>query len=104
MPKESTEQDDFDGFIDQPPFLTSIVLYYALEVHTIIQYYISMRTLEEKVIHKLRQPKVQKRRYTFILNVSTKEALARWCKDQGLKESPALDVMIRELVPEKYFR
>lgn len=64
-----------------------------------------MKDLEKRVLERLEQDKEpRKRRYTFFLDKSVKEAFAVWCKEKGQKESPALEAIIREVIPEKYFR
>ena len=63
-----------------------------------------MKSIEDEVIAELNKPQDRKERYNFTLSRSTKEALALWCKAQGFKESSALDVLIRKMVPEKYFK
>lgn len=62
-----------------------------------------MGDLEKRVLNELAKPKDNKERHTFTLSASTKRGLAAWCKEHGLKESPSIEVMIRQIVPKKFF-
>ncbi len=62
-----------------------------------------MKDLENQVLKRLKNPREKKTRYTFTLSPSTKEALARWCGENRVKESTALEEIIKTVVPEKYF-
>jgi len=63
-----------------------------------------MNSLEREIIEELRKPTDKKERYNFTLSKSTKEGFAAWCKEHGFKESTALDVLIRKVVSEKFFK
>jgi hypothetical protein len=62
-----------------------------------------MKKLENQVLTALKREKENKERYTFTLSPSTKDALRNWCTDNGVKESTAIEQMIRTVVPDKYF-
>lgn len=64
----------------------------------------SIANIERDVIEELRKPQDKKERYNFTLSKSTKGGFADWCKEHGFKESTALDVLIRKVVPEKFFK
>lgn len=61
-----------------------------------------MKTLEDQVLGGLER--ISKKRVTFFISEDAKQALARWCKDKQVKESPAVEQMIRAVVPSKYFK
>ena len=63
-----------------------------------------MASLEREVIEELRKPRDKKERYNFTLSKSTKGGFAHWCKEHGFKESTALDVLIRKVVPKTFFK
>jgi hypothetical protein len=63
-----------------------------------------MTTIERKIIEELKKPQDKKERYNFTLSKSTKDGLAAWCKENGLKESTALDMLIKKVLPEKFFK
>ena len=61
-----------------------------------------MKTLEEKVLTQLRQgPK--KKRVTFFISKDAKAALKKWCLEKEVKESPAVEEMIRATIPKRFF-
>ncbi|MGK5087861.1 hypothetical protein WDW86_09905 [Bdellovibrionota bacterium FG-2] len=62
-----------------------------------------VKTLEEKVLNQLRKPGPKKKRVTFFISEDAKAALAKWCTDKKVKESPALEEMIRAVIPMRYF-
>ena len=62
-----------------------------------------MKTIEKQVLAELKRSKPQKKRVTFFISEDAKEALASWCQEQKVKESPAIEEMIRAMVPERYF-
>ena len=61
------------------------------------------KTLEEQIVELLRSPREQKARYTFTLSPSVKRGLKKWCKEKDVAESPAIEAMIRQVIPERYF-
>ena len=62
------------------------------------------RNTEQEVLAALKKPRATKKRYTFIMETSAKDAFALWCKANEVKESPALEQLIRAMVPPKYFK
>lgn len=64
-----------------------------------------MKDLEKRVVDRLdAQKEPKKKRYTFFLDKEVKEAFAKWCIDKRKKESPALEALIREMVPARFFK
>jgi hypothetical protein len=63
-----------------------------------------MASIEREIIEELQKPQDRKERFNFTLSKSTKEGLAAWCKEHGFKESTALDILIRKVIPEKFFK
>jgi hypothetical protein len=61
------------------------------------------KSLEKDVLGELKKHRIQKKRYTFILREDAKIALASWCKENAVKESPALEQMIRSIIPSRFF-
>jgi hypothetical protein len=59
-----------------------------------------MKPLEKKVLDRLKR-RPQKRRYTFFLSEHVKDAFAEWCSNRELMESPTLEQMLLELLPEE---
>lgn len=60
------------------------------------------KDIEAKVLDRLSIGS-NKKRYNFTLSPNVKEALAKWCKEHGHKESPTLEALIREMIPKKFF-
>jgi len=61
-----------------------------------------MKDLEKQVVRVIKN-RLNKIRVTFSMDPSVKQALADWCRDKEIKESAALEELIRQVVPKKYF-
>lgn len=59
--------------------------------------------LEEKVLVGLKKPRDLKERCSFTIAGSVKKALSDWCLEKGVKESNAVEEMIRQVIPNSYF-
>jgi hypothetical protein len=57
-----------------------------------------------RLLAAIRRSELQKKRVTFFITEESKEALAAWCKKNGVSESSAIEGLIRETVPKVYFR
>jgi hypothetical protein len=62
-----------------------------------------MNTFEREVIEELKKPQDKRLRYNFTLAKSTKAGFAAWCKENKVKESTALDAILRKVISEKIF-
>ena len=60
---------------------------------------VKMKTVIERV-----KSRESKKHYTFSLTPTVKDALHRYCKANGVKESPVLEEIIRDTVPSEYFK
>lgn len=64
-----------------------------------------MKSMENRVRERLeRKKKPLKIKCTFLITETAKAALQEWAGDNGFKESPALEAMIRETIPARYFK
>lgn len=62
------------------------------------------KELEKKVIERLATMSERKKRYNFTISPHVKMAFTDWCKEQGCKESAAIEAIIIEMIPKKYFK
>ncbi len=63
-----------------------------------------MKSLADRVVSRLKKKKDKtKERYTFFISKDIKRAFGRWCAANEIKESPALETMLREMIPEQYY-
>jgi len=60
-------------------------------------------TLERRIIKRLGRDE-NKIKCNFTLSPFVKRALAAWCKEKKYKESAALEALILEMVPKKFFQ
>lgn len=60
--------------------------------------------LEKKVIERMDKMNERKKRYNFTISPHVKVALADWCKEHGRKESAAIEALLLEMIPKKYFK
>lgn len=62
------------------------------------------KDLEARVLDRLNNNKDKKKRYNFTLSPNVKLALADWCKENNKKESAAIEALIMEMIPKKFFK
>ncbi len=62
------------------------------------------KDIEKKVIDRINQITERKRRYNFTISPNVKSAFAAWCKEQGFKESSAVEALLIEMIPKKYLK
>ena len=60
--------------------------------------------LDKRVLHELSKPKDLKERCSFTVASSVKSAFSDWCAENNVKESNAIEEMIKQLVPSKFFK
>ena len=58
-----------------------------------------MATREKQVLDALRKSSTKKKRVTFFIAESIKEALAAWCRQHEVTESGAIEEMIKATIP-----
>jgi len=63
-----------------------------------------MNTFEREIIEELKKPQDKRLRYNFTLAQSTKHGFTAWCKENKVKESTALDAILRKVISEKFFK
>jgi len=59
---------------------------------------------ENQILTAIKKAEPLKKRVNFFISVSAKEALAAWCEQHEVSESSAIEQMIRETVPDRYFK
>ena len=57
-----------------------------------------------KSIIEAAKKRENKAKYTFTLTPSVKEALAKWCEAESVKESAVIEALLKSTIPEKYFK
>lgn len=59
---------------------------------------------ETKVLVAIRRANPKKKRVNFFISEAAKTGLSRWCKKNGVSESAAIEMMIRETVPNLFLK
>lgn len=60
------------------------------------------KTIEKRVLDRLEKSE-NKKRYNFTLSPKVKRAFKAWCQEKKHKESAALESLIQEMVPKRFF-
>jgi len=59
---------------------------------------------EQQILEAIKRLERKKKRVTFFISETGKDALAEWCKKNGITESGAVEEMIRTTVPSRFFK
>ncbi len=59
---------------------------------------------ETRILAAIQKAEPKKKRVNFFITEAAKEALAAWCEKNDVSESSAIEHMIRETVPTRYFK
>lgn len=56
------------------------------------------------ILAAVRRSEPKKKRVTFFISETTKAALAKWCQQNAITESSAIEEMIKDTVPSRFFK
>lgn len=59
---------------------------------------------EALILNSVRKQDPPKKRVTFFISIESKNAFKRWCEKNAVTESGAVEALIRDVVPQSFFK